>query len=196
MLFHIAVVGGNRSARGSARAFQIELVDIPGLNEPVTRALDAGPSPRSVDELLGASPDAKRKAPKRDAARAVILRELANGPQRLDRLKAVCAAETGCSSETAWMAANALKAEGLATCHNSGPATPWLWQLTSYGSQDLTTNSDDPEPAPSWLTSEPDPFTLSPPKVTNYVTKSNPDFLTSYPQESPQGEHELNGSEP
>jgi hypothetical protein len=187
MLFHIAVVGGNRSARGGARAFQIELVDIPGLNEPVTRAVDAGPSQRSVDELLGAGSDTKRKAPKRDAARAIILRELANGPAQLDHLKAVCAAETGCSGETVWMAANALKAEGLATCHNSGPGTPWLWQLTLYGSQDLDTNSD-------LLTSEPDPSTLSYYEVTDYVTNSSPDFLTSYSQEPPQGEHELNGS--
>jgi hypothetical protein len=109
MHFHIAVVGGNRSARGAGRAFRIELADV-GLKEPVTRAVELGASEKSVNDLLG---------------------ELAAQPRALDYLKAKCAAEVGASGDTTWRAANALRADGRVDRRNSGTGTPWLWFLTA-----------------------------------------------------------------
>jgi putative DNA primase/helicase len=139
LLFHIAVVGGNRSARGAGRVFQIDLVDIEGLDEPITRATEIGTSAKSVDDLLGGGDDRKRKAPKRTKAREVILRELAGGAEPLDYLKSKCIAEIGCSGETVWQAANELKSERLISSSNSGPGTPWLWFLTSGSGPGETT---------------------------------------------------------
>ena len=130
LLFHIAVVAGNRSARGAGRIFRIDLVEVEGLDEPITRAVETGASPKSVDDLLGESEGRKRAAPKRDSAREIILRELALEPQQLDYLKAKGAAE-GISGDTMWQAANELKSELLIDRGNSGPGTPWLWFLTS-----------------------------------------------------------------
>ena len=193
-LFHIGVIAGNRSARGTGRTFRIELADMSehGLTEPVTRTVEAGVSNKSIDDLLGAAADEKRKAPKRDGARALILRELADKPKPLDHLKAVCAAEISASGDTVWQAANALKAEGLVTRSNSGPGTPWLWWLTSVPTHDSSTKSDrDPEV----MTSGSTPSTLSQQEVTDFSTKSNPDFLTSGSNGTPQEHPELSTDE-
>jgi AAA domain len=148
-VFHIIVAAANRSARGQGRKFRIELVDV-GLAEPVTLAVDLGESDKALDDLLGQHD--KRPAPKRDAAAKIILRELAVQPQSLDNLKAVCIGEVGCSGDTVWQAANALKGSGQVDSRNSGPATPWLWFLTSpnpksasgYEVKNPTLNTDKP----------------------------------------------------
>lgn len=148
LTFHIAVAAGNRSARGAGRIFQIELVEVEGLDEPVTRAIETGVSDKKVDDLLGGAVENKRPSPKRDSARNIILRELGEGPKSLDHLKSVCISEIAVSGETVWLAANKLKAEYLVGCSNSGPGTAWLWFLTS-GSEltsaphGETTKSDD-----------------------------------------------------
>lgn len=129
-LFHIAVVAGNRSARGSGRSFRIELVDV-GLKEPVTCAVEQGPTEKSVDALLGRPATDRTRAVKKSGAEDVILRELTLEPRSLDYLKAAVAGETGASGETTWRAANALKAAGKVRCSNSGPGTPWLWQIVA-----------------------------------------------------------------
>jgi putative DNA primase/helicase len=190
MLFHIGVVGGNRSARGAGRTFRIELVLLEGLKEPVTRAVDAGVSNKSIDDLLGA--DETRKAPLRDGCREIILRALADEAKPLDHLKAVCIAKTGCSGKTAWQAANALKAEGLVECRNSGPGTPWLWDLTSPSSHDFTVKSDGDGKVNASLTSPSDHPTHSQGKVNDFTVKSDPDFLTSPSSGTPQEDSEVN----
>jgi hypothetical protein len=164
MTFHIAVVAGNRSARGAGRMFRLELADV-GLKEPVTRAVELGDSAKSVDELLGQE-RVQGRAVKRDGAAEVILRELAIEPRPLDYLKARCASETGCSGETAYRAAQGLKADGLVTSRNSGPGTPWLWSLTSYS----------------------DPLTATDYKVNDSVTETGLTPLTSYSQEPLEGD--------
>ena len=181
LLFHIAVVGGNRSARGAGRVFRIELVDVDGLAEPVTRAIEIGASVKSVDELLGDGDDRKRKAPKRTSAREIILRELAAQPRPLDYLKARSIAEIGCSGETVWQAANELKAELLIDCANSGPGTPWLWFLTSGSAPGETTKYE----------------------VTDFVTNSmtlaspvSPENDTKSGSAGSLFDADLNGSEP
>lgn len=174
MLFHIAVVAGNRSARGAGRTFRIELVDV-GLKEPVTRAVELGESTKSVDDLLGQTVETRRAAVKRDGAAEIILRELAVEPRPLDYLKARCIAEIGCSGDTVWKAANELKADEKVDRRNSGPGTPWLWYL---------------------LTSAPTPLTTTHTEVTDFVTKSHPDFLTSYSQQPLDINAEVNGAPP
>jgi hypothetical protein len=166
-VFHIIVAAANRSARGAGRVFRIELADV-GLIEPVTRADDVGDSTKSVDELLGAQRATRRLAPKRDAAAKIILRELGIEPRQLDYLKAVCIAEIGCSGDTVWQAANALKASGQIDRSNSGPGTPWLWYLTSESARLDTTKTE----------------------VIDFGTKSVPDFVTSGSPETPECEHE------
>ena len=128
LVFHIGVVAGNRSARGAGRSFRIELADV-GLKEPVTRAVEIGPSAKSVDLLLGEGAMDRTRAVKRASAADIILRELATGPRSLAYLKTAVAAETGTSGDTTWRAANALKGEGKVRCSNSGPGTPWLWRI-------------------------------------------------------------------
>lgn len=165
---HIIVRSANRSARGAGRKFRIELVDV-GLDEPVTRAVDLGESNRSIDELLSQPDATKRKAPKRDAAKSIIVRELAIEPRPLDYLKAVCISEISCSGETVWLAANELKASGEVDSRNSGPGTPWLWSLTSQSA--LSTQRDT--------------------EVTDFVTKTKPDFVTSYSVAAPEADTEV-----
>lgn len=156
LLFHIAVAGGNRSARGAGRIFRIDLVDVEGLDEPITRATETGTSAKSVDDLLGDGDDRKRKAPKRDSARDLILAELHLEPQPLAYLKARCAAVLGSTGDTVWRAANELKAAGIADCRNSGPGTPWLWSLTSASlarAREVTTNTEVLTSVPKSVTS-------------------------------------------
>ena len=191
LLFHIGVIAGNRSARGTGRTFRIELVNVEGLTEPVTRAVEAGVSNKSIDDLLGAGADEKRKAPLRDGCSEIILRALGDEPKPLDHLKALCIAETGCSGKTAWQAANSLKAEGLVSCQNSGPGTPWLWHLTSPSSHDFTVKSEVEGKVNAPLTSPPDQPTLSPGEVTDFTVKSDADFLTFPSNETPPAHEEV-----
>jgi hypothetical protein len=177
MLFHIAVVSGNRSARGTGRTFRIDLVDV-GLDEPVTHAIEAGVSTKSVDDLLGAGADEKRKAPKREGARAIILRELALEPCQLDHIKTVCAAEIAVSGETVWQAANELKSEGLVTCSNKGFGTPWIWTLTT----DFVTNTESDYEVGNQAKPE-----------TDFVTNSH---QTPYSEDYEQGDLTTNYSKP
>jgi hypothetical protein len=177
MLFHIAVVSGNRSARGAGRTFRIDLVDV-GLDEPVTQAVEAGLSNKSVDDLLSAGADEKRKAPKREGARAIILRELALEPSQLDHIKAVCAAEIAVSGDTVWQAANELKAEGLVRCSNKGFGTPWIWTLTT----DFVPNTDPDYEVDNQAESQ-----------TDFSTKSH---QTPHSEDYEQGDLTTNYSKP
>lgn len=139
MVFHLQVVAGNRSGRGAAQAFRIELRDV-GLTEPVTYAAELGESTKNVDQLL-TTPTLPRGA-KRATVKDLILRELAKGPQPMGYLKAVAISEIDTSGETTWRAANELKAERKVRCSNSGTGTPWLWSIR----ESLDEVRDDEEP--------------------------------------------------
>jgi hypothetical protein len=122
----LEVVKTNISRKGLRKALRVELVQVPGLTEPVPRTGEAGEADKSVDELLG---QRRPRGTKRDDAKQLILLELQDGPKSMDYLKAKVAAEIGASGDTTWRAANGLKADGVVACSNSGTGTPWLWKL-------------------------------------------------------------------
>src|SRR5262249_6261625 len=119
--------------------------------------------------LLGQPSEQRREAVKTDGAREVILRELAVEPRQLEYLKAKSAAEVGAAGETTWRAANALKAEGLVRCGPSGPGTPWLWSLTSSFAPSASTDDE----------------------LTDFVTNSSSDSLTSSSRNGPRADAEV-----
>lgn len=82
----IQVVAGNRSLNGSAQAFRIDAVDVPGLAEPITVAVALGESSKDVDELLAPSKGDESKSAQ---ARELILDILeSEGEQESDTLDA------------------------------------------------------------------------------------------------------------
>jgi AAA domain-containing protein len=110
LLRHIQVVAGNRSLNGSAQAFRIEAVDVPGLDEPITRAVELGASGKSVEDLLAR----ERPESKTSNARTLILDILDDeGAQESDQLDARIASETGLAAKTVKNARTKLKDEGL-----------------------------------------------------------------------------------
>jgi hypothetical protein len=108
---HIQVVAGNRSLNGSAQAFRLDAVDVPGLTEPITLAVDLGESAKSVDELLEIRNVPETKTGK---ARELILDILEEeGEQESDALDAHVARQTGLSARTVRDARMAVAREGL-----------------------------------------------------------------------------------
>ena len=94
----IQVVAGNRSLNGSAEAFRIDAVDVPGLTEPITLAVPLGESEKSVERLL-ATP--LREASKTEKARELMLEILeTEGEQESDALDARVVSETGLALQT------------------------------------------------------------------------------------------------
>jgi hypothetical protein len=109
-LRHIQVVAGNRSLNGSAQAFRIDPVDVPGLTEPITLAVELGASSKSVDDLLAI----QHRGGKTLEARELILDILdKDGNQESDTLDARVSRETGLAIKTIKHARTALKNEGL-----------------------------------------------------------------------------------
>lgn len=110
-LRHIQVVSGNRSPNGSAQAFRIEAVDVAGLAEPITLAVELGASKKSVDDLLAsATPGSSRS----DQARELMLDTLEeSGPAESDALDAKVAQATGLAASTIKNARTKLKDAGL-----------------------------------------------------------------------------------
>jgi hypothetical protein len=80
-LRHIQVVAGNRSLNGSAQAFRIEAVDVAGLTEPITRAVELGASAKSVDTLISSRASRNGHIESGDL-QAVILDALVTGERR------------------------------------------------------------------------------------------------------------------
>ncbi len=109
----IQVVAGNRSPNGSAQAFRIDAVEVPGLAEPITLAVELGESSKSVDDLL-----AVKLGSKSAKARELILNILEDeGEQESDALDARVARETGISAKTARNVRSELANEGLVKPH-------------------------------------------------------------------------------
>jgi hypothetical protein len=108
---HIQVVAGNRSLNGSAQSFRIEAVDVEGLAEPITIAVDLGASTKNVDDLLSI---ARKDTSRSENARGLILDILeGDGEQESDALDARVAAETGLSARTAQNIRKELSGAGL-----------------------------------------------------------------------------------
>lgn len=123
----IQVVAGNRARNGSAQAFRIEAVEVPGLAEPITRAVDLGASTKSVDTLLAAT---KREPSRTAGARDLILDILDDeGEQESDTLDARVALETGLAAQTIKNARTALGKDGLLKSYpdkdETGAITCW-----------------------------------------------------------------------
>jgi hypothetical protein len=129
---HVQVVAGNRSLNGSAQAFRIEAVEVPGLDEPITKAVALGESAKSVDDLISAR---TRGDSKSAAARELILDILeGDGAQESDALDARIAATTGLVAGTIKNLRTRLKDEGLIKVFpekdEHGEITRWLVSRT------------------------------------------------------------------
>ena len=79
LTFHMEVVAGNRGPKGEARMFRVDLVSLPGLEEPITRAVELGASTKCVDDLLEVVRD-RTKVPKAKLEK-LVLEQLADGPK-------------------------------------------------------------------------------------------------------------------
>jgi hypothetical protein len=112
LLRHIQVVAGNRSLNGAAQAFRIEAVDVPGLTEPITRAVELGESAKSVDDLLATRPGSEET--KTNRTQELILDLLdEEGEQESDALDARIAQQAGLAVGTVKNARTKLKDAGL-----------------------------------------------------------------------------------
>ena len=110
-LRHIQVVAGNRSLNGSAQAFRIDAVDVPGLTEPITLAVELGDSSKNIDDLLAHQATPIEYEPQ---ARDLILDILEDDrPQESDALDARVANETGLAAQSIKNIRTKLKNDGL-----------------------------------------------------------------------------------
>ena len=136
---HIQVVAGNRSLNGSGHAFRIEAADVPGLTEPITRAVMLGDSTKSVDELLAAPRAASEGRVPATKVQDVILEALATGEKSRAYLDQACADELGVNPDTVYKS-------GLAPLRKDGSITPrksdwdggWYWRTKSDDQQSDT----------------------------------------------------------
>jgi hypothetical protein len=128
---HIQVVAGNRSLNGSAQAFRIEAVDVPGLTEPITRAVELGESGKSVDDLLGSKPAGGMRV----AAQLVqdlVLRELQTGEKSRTYLDEVCRDELGINPDSVYRSGlMPLREQQLIAARKHGLNGAWHWRLTA-----------------------------------------------------------------
>lgn len=113
LLFHLQVIAGNRGPRNEAgRTYTVDLVTLPELKEPVTRATAGAASTKSMDELLG-----QRDAPRTSGtatARELILDILdERGHMDSDTLDAEVATEAGISAKTVRNIRTELSGAGL-----------------------------------------------------------------------------------
>lgn len=109
---HIQVVAGNRSRSGHAHSFRIEEAHVEGLEEPVTLAVELGPSTKTVEALIGVRSGGGES--KSAEARERILDLLEAGDElESDALDALVAHETGLAAKTVRNLRVELKDEGL-----------------------------------------------------------------------------------
>ena len=127
-LRHIQVVAGNRSLNGSAEAFRIDAVQVPGLTEPITLAVPLGASTKSVDDLLtGAQPTTRVSS---DELQALLARELATGEKTREYLNAVANDELGASADSVYQSGlEPLRKAGRAKSRKVGFEGGWVWHL-------------------------------------------------------------------
>lgn len=129
LLRHIQVVAGNRSLNGSALAFRIEAVEVEGLAEPITRAVELGESIKDVDALLS-SPTGETKG---GQLQDTILRALEEGERTRAEIDELCREQHGASPDNTYRRGlHPLKAAGRIKARNAGSAG-WCWQLVHGG---------------------------------------------------------------
>jgi hypothetical protein len=133
LLRHIQVVAGNRSLNGSAQAFRIDAVDVPGLKEPITLAVELGESAKTVGDLLALPAAGETKTAR---ARELVL-DILDGELEYesDALDARVAQETGLAAGTIRNVRMKLKDEGLLKVYpfkdEHGKIVRWLVARTA-----------------------------------------------------------------
>lgn len=131
MVFHVQVLAGNRSGRGSGRSYRIELRDIDGLKEPVTYAAELGESTKDVEDLLA---NHQRPTSRTQSARELILDVLEghDEAQESDQLDAYVARETGLAVKTVKNARTKLTNGGLIKTlpDKDGVGTILCWKVS------------------------------------------------------------------
>jgi AAA domain len=128
-LRHIQVVSGNRSPNGDAQAFRIEAVEVPGLAEPITRAVELGVSEKSVDDLILVTEKPAVRVNTADV-RAAILEALSTGEKSRDYLDEICYSELGVNADTVYKSGLApLRKTGQIGAHKAGLNGGWYWRL-------------------------------------------------------------------
>jgi hypothetical protein len=126
---HIQVVAGNRSPNGSARAFRIEAVDVEGLTEPITRAVELGESPKSVEDLVGATSDGKATV-SAGLIQATILEALETGDKSREYVDELCAHELGVTRNAVYTRGLIpLRDAGRIRAQKDGIKGAWYWHL-------------------------------------------------------------------
>jgi hypothetical protein len=127
---HIQVVAGNRSLNGSAQAFRIDAVQVEGLTEPITKAVELGESEKSVEDLIGAKPEG-RALVDAELVQAVVLRELETGAKTRAYLDTVCEDELGVGANTVWKSGIApLREAGRIQSRKDGLTGGWSYGLS------------------------------------------------------------------
>lgn len=123
---HIQVVAGNRSPNGSGRTFRIDAVQVEGLTEPITLAVELGDSQKSVDELLSVpAPSGKG-----DAIQATLLEALSTGEKSRAYLDQVCHDEHGVDKDSVYRnGLYPLRNQKRVKANKDGLGK-WHWQLT------------------------------------------------------------------
>lgn len=132
LLRHIQVIAGNRSLNGSAQAFRIEAVDVPGLKEPITQAVELGASSKSVEDLLTKQTAGQSRTQEAREALLDILE--ADGEQESDSLDARVARETGLAVRSVRNLRTKLVNEGFIKSHpdkdETGQILRWVVSRT------------------------------------------------------------------
>lgn len=113
--YHMELVKGNRGPlKEGGRVYDLELVDVMGLKEPVTRLVyQPEVRPKSTDDLLG--PQTKQTK-----AKMALLDVLNADDQEAEEVKAQVAGIIDCSDSTVWHAFKALEHEHLAGSRTDG----------------------------------------------------------------------------
>ncbi len=130
---HIQVVAGNRSLNGSAQAFRIDAVDVAGLAEPITLAVDLGESSKSVDDLLASEPKQTSRV-SGEQLQELILRELAAGEKGRDYLNAAAKDDLGANADSVYkLGLEPLRKAGKIKPYKAGMNGGWYWRKAEDG---------------------------------------------------------------
>jgi hypothetical protein len=135
MTFHMQVIAGNRGPSGeqTARTWRMDLVQLDGLTEPVTKAVELGESTKNVEDLL----TTRRTTSSSAKARELIL-DILEGVDSMesDTLDARVARETGLAAGTIRNLRKELSNKGLVKPvperkDESGTVEKWLVKRTA-----------------------------------------------------------------
>jgi hypothetical protein len=127
---HIQVVAGNRSLNGAAQAFRIDAVEVEGLDEPITLAVELGESEKSVEDLVGAKTESKAHVAA-DLVQQAVLQALETGPKTRDYLDAVCEDQIGVSKNMVWKSGIApLRTAERIKARKDGLTGGWSYELS------------------------------------------------------------------